>query len=325
MKTADAETKTRFSTRLGVSYPISDQAAFHFAYGHFYQMTPYYILYQGQRYLIDSNDKSWDRYPERRGNLYIPFTDDFNFRLANSNMNPEKTVAYEAGVQIKVSENISLDVTAFYREMTDLVGERFIAEANSGIGMKVVDNFDYANSKGIEFVLTKRFSDYFSFKANYTFSRSLVTSSTPWAQLQIQNPTYKTFIADWDRPHSFNLDLYIGLPDRWDITTSGNFQSGLPYTIQTEPNTERAPYIGSVDVRLSKTFEIFSLLPQVYLNVLNIADRKNIYAVYPSSGKADLPLGIPRTSHNLDKYDIPTNYSPGRQIYLGVAVAFNEF
>ena len=324
MKTAEAESKTRFSPRLGVSYPVSDQAAFHFAYGHFYQMPSYYILYQGQRYLTDPRDKSWDRYPDRRGNLYVPFTDDFNFRLANTNMDPEKTVAYEAGVQIKVSEDISLDVTAFYREMTELIGERFIAEANAGTGIRVVDNYDYANSKGVEFVLTKRFSNYFSFRANYTYSQSLVTSSTPWAQLQIQNATYKTFVADWDRPHSVNFDLYIGLPDRWDISFSGNFQSGLPYTIQTEPNTERAPYIGTIDLRFSKTFEVFGIYPQLYLNVLNLADRKNIYAVYPSSGKPDLPLGIPRTAHNLDKYDIPTNYSSGRQIFLGIALAVND-
>jgi hypothetical protein len=52
--------------------------------------------------------------------------------------------------------------------------------------------------------------------------------------------------------------------------------------------------------------------------VLNVLDRKNVYGVYPSSGKPDLPLGVPRTAHNLDVYDLPNNYSPGRQIYMGL-------
>lgn len=317
MKTASADKKQRFSPRLGVSYPITDVAAFHFAYGHFYQLPPYYLLYQGQRYLIPA-DKNWSSYPDYQGKLYIPFTQDNNFRLGNSNLNPERTDSYEAGVQIKFTEDVSIDVTAYYREMSDLVGERFVPEANSGNGLRVVGNYDYGNAKGIELTLNKRFSNYFSIKANYTFSKALVTSSTPWAQMQIESPTYKTFTADWDRPHTFNFDLYVGLPANWDISLSGNFQSGMPYTIKTEPNTERAPFISSVDARLSKTFEVFGSKPKIYVNVLNLLDRRNVYGVYPSSGQPDLPLGIPRTAHNLDVYDLPNNYSPGRQIYMGL-------
>lgn len=320
MQTSMAEKKSRFSPRLGVSYPISDIAAFHFAYGHFYQLPPYYLLYQGQRYLVPT-DKNWDNYPDYQEELYIPFTQDNAFRLGNANMNPEKTVSYEAGVQIRLTTDVSLDVTAYYREMSELIGERFIPEANSGNGMRVSDNYDYGNAKGIEFVLNKRFSNYFSIKANYTYSKSVVTSSTPWAQIQISNPTYKTFTADWDRPHTFNFDLYVGLPGYWDLSFSGNFQSGMPYTVKTEPNTERGPFISTVDARISKTFEVFSFRPKIYLNVLNVLDKKNVYSVYPSSGKPDLPLGVPRTPHNLDIYDLPNNYSPGRQIYIGVEVA----
>jgi outer membrane receptor for ferrienterochelin and colicin len=319
MKTAKASSKGKVSPRLGVSYPISDIAAFHFAYGHFYQMPGYYLLYQGQRYLAPG-DKNWEKYPDFRGRLYQPFTEDNAFVLGNANMRPEKSVAYEAGVQIKLAEDVSVDVTTYYREMTDLIGERFIPEANSGNGMKVADNYDYGNAKGIELTFNKRFSNYFSVRANYTFSKAQVTSSTPWAQLQITNPTYRTFTAAWDRPHTLNFDLYVGLPGSWDISLSGNFQSGMPYTIRTEPNTERAPFISTVDTRVSKTFEVFGLKPVLYVNVLNLLDRRNTYGVYPSSGQPDLPLGIPRTPHNLDVYDLPNNYGPGRQIYVGAQV-----
>ena len=321
LKTAKATIKTKLSPRFGVSYPISDQAAFHFAYGHFYQLPSYFNLYGSQRYLTHPDDKDWDKYPQFRG-LNFPYTSEGsgNTRLANTNMEPEKTVAYEAGVQLKVSDDISLDVTAFYKEMTNLVGVRYIEAANYGTGATLSDNFDYANAKGVELVLNKRFSNYFSLRANYTYSNSLVTSSSPWAQLQIQNPTFRTFTSDWDRPHTFNLDLYVSFPQICDVSVSGNFQSGLPYTIKTEPNTERMPYIESIDLKLSRKFSLFNMTPEIYINVLNLSDRKNIYSVYSNSGKPDLPLGIPRTPANLNVYDIPTNYSPGRQIYLGFSL-----
>jgi hypothetical protein len=67
---------------------------------------------------------------------------------------------------------------------------------------------------------------------------------------------------------------------------------------------------------------VLGIKPSLFLNVLNLLDRKNIYGVYPSSGHADLPLGIPRTPHNLDVYDLPNNYGPGRQIYIGMELSF---
>ena len=193
-------------------------------------------------------------------------------------MDPEKTVSYEAGVQIKLSENVALDVTAFYRDMSNLVGERFYAEGNNGNGLVIADNFDYGNSKGVEFSLNKRFSNYWGLSLNYTFTNSQITSSNPWARLQIENPTYKTYTSDWDQPHTLNFDLYIGLPTRWDLTFSGSYSTGLPYTIiNTNPNTERSPYFAQFDVRLAKTFEVWGIQPQLYLNVLNLFDRQNIY------------------------------------------------
>lgn len=321
MKTEQASVKTKFSPRIGISYPISDVAAFHFAYGHFYQLPTYFNLYGGQRYLTDPLDKDWEKYPQFRGKL-IPETSESaeNTRIANTNMEPEKTVAYEAGIQIKITDDVSLDVTAFYKEMTNLVGVRFIQKAVYGKGINVADNYDYGNAKGVEFVLNKRFSNYFSLRANYTYSIALVTSSTPWSQLQNQNPMFKTFIGDWDRPHTFNCDLYVQLPDICDVSLSANIQSGLPYTIKTEPNTERMPYIESIDLKISKKFRLFNINSEVYLNILNLTDRRNIYSVYSNSGKPDLPLGVQRTPYNLNVYDDPSNYGPGRQVYLGFTI-----
>lgn len=317
----DAEVKTAFSPRLGISYPISDVAAFHFAYGHFFQMPAYNLIYQGHRYLTDPDDTQWNNYPERRQEIYRGITEEWTYFQPNTNMNPEKTIAYEAGVQIKISTDVALDVTVFYRDMSDLVGQRFLSEGNNGNGLTIADNYDYGNSKGIELSLNKRLSNYFGLTLNYTFTNSQITSSTPWAKLQIDNPTYKTYTSDWDQPHTLNFDLYVSLPGRWNLTFAGNYSTGLPYTISgADPNTERSPSFAQFDFRVAKTFEVWGLQPQIYLNILNLFDKQNIYGVYPSSGQPDLPLNVANTPLNLTRYDDPTNYSVGRQIFIGAAI-----
>jgi outer membrane receptor for ferrienterochelin and colicin len=209
--------------------------------------------------------------------------------------------------------------------MSDLVGQRFFAEGNNGNGLVIADNFDYGNSKGIEVSINKRFSNYWGLRLNYTFTNSQITSSTPWAKLQIENPTYKTYTSDWDQPHTLNFDLYVGLPQRWDLTFSGSYSTGLPYTISgADPNTERSPYFSLFNFRLSKTFEVWGIQPQLYLNILNLFDRQNIYGVYPSSGQPDLPLNVENTPLNQSIYNDPSNYSPGRQIYIGAAISFSS-
>ncbi|MFQ6003475.1 MAG: TonB-dependent receptor domain-containing protein, partial [Candidatus Zixiibacteriota bacterium] len=82
--------KTRVSPRLGISYPVSDKAAFHFAYGHFYQFPSYVDLLSG------INDRG--RYPGR------PNLQQVGLAIFNPNIKPEKSVTYEAGVQTQLAE-----------------------------------------------------------------------------------------------------------------------------------------------------------------------------------------------------------------------------
>ena len=117
--------------------------------------------------------------------------------------------------------------------------------------------------------------------------------------------------------------MYVGLPDKLDITFAGNYSTGLPYTISgADPNTERSPYLSQFDLRISKTFDAWGMSPQIYINILNLFDRKNIWGVYSTSGQPDLPLNVEKTPLNLSRYDDPSNYGPGRQIYLGTAISF---
>ncbi|MFQ6618862.1 MAG: TonB-dependent receptor plug domain-containing protein, partial [Fidelibacterota bacterium] len=173
------EPKSRISPRLGISYPVSDRAAFHFAYGHFYQFPSYVDLLSG------INEQG--RYPDR------PNLQDVGLAIFNPNIRPEKSVTYEAGVQTQLIKDVSLNVTAFYRELTDLVGVTWIQTA----GYVYFDNVDFGNSKGLEFTLNKQYSHYFSVRINYTLSQTMITTSSPMTAAQTVSSApiaYRSFL-----------------------------------------------------------------------------------------------------------------------------------
>jgi len=299
------EPKTRISPRLGISYPISDKAAFHFAYGHFYQFPSYVDLLSG------INERG--RYPDR------PNLQDVGLAIFNPNIKPEKSVTYEAGVQAQLMEDVSLNVTAFYRELADLVGVTWIQTA----GYVYFDNVDFGNSKGLEFTLNKRFSNYFSARVNYTLSQTLISTSSPMtaAQTVSSEPiAYRSFLADWDRTHDLAALILISNPKSWAISLRGTMKSGRPYTVMAEQkNTERMPWNINVDLKLSKYFNFFGLKEILYLHIFNLFDRRNIYSVYAVTGKWD-DDGDPGTPYAHDAN--PRRISDGRRARIGFVIEF---
>ena len=297
--------KEKISPRLGISYPISDEAAFHFAYGHFYQFPSYIDLLSGV------NERS--RYPDR------PNLTGVGLAIFNPNTDVEKSITYEAGVQTQLMPDISLNVTAFYRKLSDLAGVTWIQTA----GYVYFENVDFGNSKGLEFTLNKRFNNYFSGRVNYTLSQTLISTSSPMTAAQTVNTTplqYKTFLADWDRTHDLTVLLNISNPKTWAISLNCKMKSGRPYTYFAEyKNTERMPWNINVDMRLSKYLNFVGLREVLYLQIFNLLDRKNIYWVYDITGKWD-DDGDPGTPYAHDAN--PRRVSEGRRARIGFKVEF---
>lgn len=297
--------KERVSPRLGISYPISDKAAFHFAYGHFYQFPSYVDLLSG------INEKGSEE-PGR------PNLGNVGLAIFNPDMAPEKSVTYEAGVQTQLIEDVSLNVTAFYRELADLAGVTWIQTA----GYVYFDNVDFGNSKGLEFMLNKQFSNYFSARVNYTLSQTLISTSSPLTAAQTVGAriAYRSFLADWDRTHDLAALLLISNPRNWAISLNGRMKSGRPYTVLAEHiNTERMPGNITVDMKLSKYLNFFGFREVLYLQIYNLFDRRNIYSVYDVTGKwdDDGDLGTPYASDAN-----PRRISDGRTARIGLKIDF---
>ncbi len=294
--------KMRFSPRFGISYPISDKAAFHLAYGHFYQLSRYMELVSGL------NDRG---YFKDRPNLNDPGPG-----ISNPNARPEKTVSYETGVQVSLATALTIYATAFYREMSDLMGVRWM---EGGGGYIYLDNVDFGNSKGIEIRLNKRLSDLWAARLNYTWTTVKISTSSPQTAAQRGRfISYQSFLADWDRPHFFSLSLLVSNPTSWAVSMITSARSGRPYSVLAEVlNTERMPWEINVDLRLSKYFTVFGLSNTIYLQVLNLFDRRNIRSVYSETGKWDIDIGKPRhlTAN-------PNRISDSRRVRIGFKIGF---
>lgn len=306
--TEDQPARAYLSPRVGVSFPIAERAAFRFGYGSYYQFPDFFQLYQGA-------NRAYPRFP-------APNVISVPGAVAADDIKEEHTVNYEAGLQLRLSESISMDATAFYRESSNLIGIK-IAEAvgeAAGARFPVFENIDFATVKGVEVSVRKRLSSGFGGFLNYTFSRALVTSSVLFEQSQ---DVTRTFPALWDRPHVVSAGLYFVLPGEWGGSVFGSLSSGTPYTYtRFDPNAERAPMIVGNDLMLYKGFTLAGTSWRAFVQVRNVIDRKNVWWVYADSGIA----GKDANDATSDDYtNNPAMWGPGRRLQVGVQLNVDGF
>jgi len=297
----ESKAETYITPRLGISFPVADRAALRFGYGHYYQFPNYFKVFQGT-YLVEASG-------EYRPNPQLEVSP-----IAATEIEAEKTINYEFGVQMMVSPSVSFDVTSFYRKTSNLIGIA-LSETNEGKRFQVMDNIDYATVKGIEFSLKKHFSDNFSAFFNYTLSKTLVSTS-----ILFERPTdeARTFPANWDQPHVFQGNLHFLTDFGLGFSLYGSISSGYPYTRTTfDPNGERGPSIHQLDLNIFKNFTYIGTNLQVFIQILNVTNDRNIWWVYSDSGIAG------EDANEATSYDYtnnPTMYGPGRKIQFGIKI-----
>jgi outer membrane receptor for ferrienterochelin and colicin len=304
---AEVSPRAYFSPRFGISYPITDVAAFRFGYGVYNQYPDFFKAFQG-------TNQQYTLYP-------APNVRSVSGAVATGDIQEERSVNYEVGVQVKVSPSISMDLTGFYRKISNLIGivvvEGYITDNNVTKAQKfpVFDNISTATVQGIELSVTKRFTDAWSAFFNYTYSQTLTTSSVLFS---VPRDMSRTYPADWDQPHVASFGISFEFPSQWGFSFLGNIGSGLPYTYtQFRPNEERAPWTGSFDAMVFKNFTIGFVDLRIFAQVFNLMNRRNVWWVYPDSGKPGIDTN-PSTSD--DYTNDPSMWGPGRRFQIGLGI-----
>jgi len=320
-----AKAKYQLSPRIGISYPITDKGAIHISYGHFFQIPPFEYLYQNPNFRIPLTGN----YPNNIGST-----------IGNTDLAAQQTIMYEIGLQQELTPVIGVTLTAYYKDIRNLLGSQIFIKNDFKKFSKVI-NIDYGAVKGFTISFEKRFSDGFSANLDYTFQIAKGDASDPneaFNNAQANPPieTNKQLVPlDWDRRHSLNFTVTAGIPGNIIVSSIGRIGSGLPYTPSLInqrtglENSDNKPTYFNVDLYLTKYLDLCGVQFSVFLKVYNLFDTANELDVFGDTGRAGYTLELtraqeaPRGVNTLQQFFTrPDFYSSPRQITLGASVNF---
>ena len=157
-----ASPKIQISPRLGVAYPITTQGVIHFSYGYFFQIPTYEFLFQNPGFRVGTLSGTYGPY-------------------GNPDLEPQRTVMYEIGLQQGFGDDFLLDVTGFYRDIEDWVSVGFPTERRAAGRelLRVRRTSTSPTSAGSQWPLGKRFNGRFSFDVDYTYQLAEGSNSDP--------------------------------------------------------------------------------------------------------------------------------------------------
>lgn len=329
-----ASAKWSVSPRFGISYPITDRGVLHFSYGHFLQIPSFSHLYQNPEYKVTT-------------------ASGLQGVFGNPDLKPQKTVMYEFGLQQQLTEDLSFDVTGFYRDTRDWVSTSSQIPVGgdyetASTYYTIFVNRDYANSRGVTVSVNQRPIGIFTMNMSYTFQVAEGNNSNPdeeqGAMASNREPSRDLVPLDWDQTHTANVTLGFGR-DTWGVFALGRYGSGLPYTpvvnqaeeggedvsrVQRK-NSRRRPANMNVDVRLFRNVKMANLNVSLFVKVFNVLDRRNEVEVYGQTGRAEATprqLGVesisgPNRINSVEEFLVrPDFYSEPREVQFGVELNF---
>jgi outer membrane receptor protein involved in Fe transport len=292
---------TRLSPRLGMAFPISDRTQMHVNFGRFFQRPDLIRLYVGYDFFA---------YKVRTGGYFYP--------IGNPNLEPEKTTAYEIGFSQQMGENVSLDLSTFYKDISGLV--QVYNQAAQPKAYTLYRNSDYGNVRGLEAHMRMRRTRNIELDFKYTFSYATGTGSYSNTQSNIAwTASYipkQSSALDFDQRHNIVaiFDYRTGKGEgpklgnafpleNFGINVVTQLATGTPYSpsevynevtllaVAPSPSAQRNSSYGPstfvIDLKAERSFTIGSYKLTPYVWVKNLLDRDNASSVYESTGRAN--------------------------------------
>jgi outer membrane receptor protein involved in Fe transport len=308
-----SKAKTQWSPRLGVAHPISDRTALHFSYGHFFQNPDYERLYENSQYDVHVSQPIFGQ----------------------PNLDAERTTEYEVGITHQFSSNFTGSFTAYYKDITGLIGTQYYPPFLDGryVGYYLYVNEAYANDKGFEVRLTMRRSKYVAGSLTYTYSVAKGSASSELENYPSTLQSTLLYPLDQDRTHLLNANVSVVFPQDdgpamfgghplensyWNVIARVN--SGAPYTPSSRRvsyvprNSARMPTTYTIDLEFGKSWKLGTFTLEPFVEILNLTDHRNVLYVWPDTGEPNVTFD---TAYSKEYLDDPSNYGPPRQIRIG--------
>jgi len=257
--------------RLAFSFPISDVANFFANYDILVQRPP------GNNIATALS--------------YFYFGDAGRTPESNPNLKPEKTISYEVGFQQKLTNSSALKLSAYYREMRDMIQIRDFLFLPTGLNVSQYigfDNLDFGTVKGFTMQYDLRRTKNITLLAAYTlqFADGTGSSSTSSRNLGSRGNIRNLFPLSFDERHRFNISMDYRYESgrRYDgpvlfgkdilASAGANLQvvavSGRPYTATQIANQyggtgtvgslngARLPWNFTLNLRVDKDFRLYT-------------------------------------------------------------------
>jgi len=295
--TTAADVKYAVSPRLGLALPISDTSVLHFHYGYFYQMPTFNYLFSN----VENDEWYKPGFP----------------LLGNPNLDMEKTIAYELGLEQKLGEDWRLTLVGYYKSISNLLYTEEVPDPIKAYTLYT--NGGYAQVRGMEIGLSKLYTNYISGDINYSLSWANGNSSSErdgyygvvTVSGGLRTPPAKKYPLAFDRRHALKVNLDFRTrqgdgPELFGMKPLQNagvnllfsYESGAPYTPKDTTNRNigpmnsvRMPGTKSLDMRINKDFE-FNVMDRalnmsVFCSISNLFNWVNYNSVYATTGEPD--------------------------------------
>ncbi len=268
----DYTPQVSFMPRISFNFPISDEAIF---YAHYDVLTQ-----RPSRNRMDPTD-------------YLFLAHKTASTINNPNLKPQRTTDYELGFKQTLSSSSALSISAFYREMRDMIQYTRIAFAYPREYF-TFGNLDFGTVKGLSVAYEMRRTNNVSFNANYTLQFADGSGSSSTSGVDIVNsdqPNLRTTLPlDYDQRHNltgsidfrygsgnkYNGPLLAGRPilENMGVNLVATAGSGTPFSRQINSTREamfgindrtnlegsvngsRLPWRYRLDMRVNKSFDI---------------------------------------------------------------------
>ena len=298
----DADPTFQISPRLGVAFPISETGVMRFSAGLFFQTPQLNLLY---------TNNEFDR-PQGAG----------AYTIGNANLEPERTLHFEVGLQQGLSESMGMDLTVFSKDIRELSGQTAV-RGSIGVPVGRLENIDYGTVKGITLSLFERGRGQFSWTIDYTLQFASGSASNPAERFNRFITNSEEIISinrlNWDRRNVLNNSVTWNSNFGLTLSVINSLQSGNPYTSERNnitsltPNNEDTPTWFNSDLRAY--YKPPRLKPDIefFLQVNNVFDTAPHFGIYVDTGLANESTELQRL---INSGTVPGGLNSLQEYYL---------
>jgi outer membrane receptor protein involved in Fe transport len=228
----DAGTRTQFSPRIGVSFPLTERSQVFFNFGRYSQNPLYNNVYSNTGIGTIAGDSAGvcgdDEVVPGTSQCYPIIYNEWAEQpfLGNPNLLIEKTTSYEVGFATELGEQYALQVAAYSKDQFGLSGVRTGGQSLTGeryfdvgstygtalYNYSVIVNQDFQTVRGFEVSLRRRLFNYWGFNINFGFAQATTNAAAP--ELAFQRTAeegdpenLKEIRSEIDVPATFNASL----------------------------------------------------------------------------------------------------------------------